>query len=60
MYIYLNMCTQMTDIKLVLLPEWKEKMGSGLFENIINKMCLQIIYTNWSSFFLSTPVTVII
>ena len=52
MYIYLNLCKQMTDVKLLLLHSniWnhlmvckKKKMGSGLFKNIIYKICLQII-----------------
>ena len=74
MYIYLNVCKQMTDVKVLLLQSnnwnqltlWKQiinskqnfvldrntwnhltvsqKMSSGLFKNIISKICLQIIY----------------
>ena len=50
MYIYLNVCKQMTNVKLLLLHSntWnhltvKKKNESGLCENVIKKMCLQII-----------------
>ena len=51
MYIYLDVCKQMTDIKLLLLHRntWNHlteyrKMSSGLFKSVINRMCLRIIY----------------
>ena len=51
MYIYLTVCKQMTDIKLLLLQSntlnhltGYKKMSSFSFKNVINKMCLQIIY----------------
>ena len=46
------MCQKMTDIKLWLLysNSWNHltvyKKTSGSFKNVINKMCLQIIYIN--------------
>ena len=47
MYIYSNLCKQMTNVKLLHSNTWNhlivQKMSSGLFK-IINKMCLQIIY----------------
>ena len=51
MYIYLNVCKQMIEIKLLLLHSntWNhltlyKKISSGVFKNFINKVCLQIIY----------------
>ena len=51
MYIYLNVCKQMTDVKLLLIHSntWNhltvlEKMSSGPFKNVIKKMCLLMIY----------------
>ena len=70
MYIYLDVCKQMTDVKLLLLHSntwnylnvskqmidikllhsnnWNQltvykRMSSGLFKNVIKKICLQII-----------------
>ena len=47
MYIHLNVCKQMTDVKLLLLYRntWNhfpvgKKMSSGMFKNGINKMYL--------------------
>ena len=42
MYIYLNVCKQMTDIKP--FDYVQKKMSSGSFKNVINKMGLQITY----------------
>ena len=47
MYIYLNVGKQMTNVKLLLLHSntWNhltvrpKKISSGLFKNVINKMC---------------------
>ena len=55
MYIYLNVCRQMTDVKLLLLHSnpWnplcakkkkKKKKSTGLSKNVNYKMPLQIIY----------------
>ena len=51
LYIYFNVLKRMTDVKLLLVHRntWNhltvcKQMSSGSFENIINKMCLQIIY----------------
>ena len=51
MYIYLNVCKQMTDIKLLLLHSnmfipfnCVQKISPCSFKNDINKMCLRIIY----------------
>ena len=52
MYIYLNVFKQTTDARLLLLHSdtWnhltmcKEKMSAGLFKDVINKTCLQILY----------------
>ena len=53
MYIHLNVCKQMIDVKLLLLHSntWNhltvcKKMSSGSFKNVIKIMCLQIIYIN--------------
>ena len=54
MYIYMNRCKQITDVKFLLLHKILEiiflcekKMSTGLFKNIIKKMCLQIIYNQY-------------
>ena len=51
MYIYLNMCKQMTDVKLLLLHRntWnhvnagRNELGFT-FKDVIHKMCLQIMF----------------
>ena len=51
MYIYLNVCKQMADVKLLLLHSntWNHltvcKKSSGSFKNVFYEVCLQIIYT---------------
>ena len=47
MYIHLNVCKQMSDIKLFMLYSKKIEMTSGSFKNVIYKICLQIIYTGF-------------
>ena len=51
MYIYINVCKQMTDVKLLLLHSniWnhltvRQKISSGSFKNVINKMFTNQIY----------------
>ena len=47
MYVHSKVCKNMTDVKLFLLHSntWNHlKKTSGLFKNVINKMCLLIIY----------------
>ena len=51
MYIYLNVRKQMSDVKLLLLDRntWNhlivgKKISSSMFYNVINKICLQIVY----------------
>ena len=48
MYIHLNVCKQIIDVKLLLLTSNSfhcvQKFGSGSFKNVFNKMCLQIEY----------------
>ena len=51
MYIYLNVCQQITDIKLLLLHSntWNnltvcKKISLGSLKNVTKKICLQIIY----------------
>ena len=55
MYIYSNVCKQMTDVKLLMLRinTWNyltvcKQMITGLFKNVINKMCLQIKYNSYA------------
>ena len=51
MYIYLTVCKQMNDVKLLLLNSntWNhltvcKKMSSGSFKNVINKMFINHIF----------------
>ena len=50
MYIYLNVCKQITDFKLFLLHSntWNHstvyKNSLGFFKNVINWMCSQFLY----------------
>ena len=51
MYIYLDVGKRMIIVKMWLLysSTWKRltalKMSSGSFKNVVNKICLQVIYT---------------